>query len=356
MNQPFQIRKAERKKSKLRLGISAPSGAGKTYSSLLIAAGIGKKIGVIDTENGSGDLYDNLIEGGYDIITLAPPFEPSRYVQAIKTFEQAGYDVIIIDSLSHAWSGTGGLLDKQGKIADKEGNSYTAWRKVTPEHNKLVETLLQSPAHIIATMRAKTEYVQEKDESTGKTRVRKVGMAPIMRDGIEYEFTAFLEIDHQHVASASKDRTGMFDGKFFTPDTETGKQLLAWLDSGAEPPKPPAMKDEDVAHFTAKMAVAATMPELSELFKAGYKAARDIGDTIALQVFESVKDKRKAELTAAPQTPIVPAAPVAETPKTTVPQVAPEVPADLPQPPPIDDDIPEFLDRRNETNGAAHAA
>ena len=227
----MQIRKAERKKAKLRLGIAGPSGAGKTYSALKLAFGLGGKVGLIDTEHGSGDLYAHL--GEYDIINVEAPYTVQKYREAIKAFEDAGYGVIIIDSLSHAWAGDGGLLDKQGKIADRTGNSYTAWRQVTPDHNALVEDLLNSPCHIIATLRAKQEYVQEKDDK-GKTVVRKLGLAPVMRDGIEYEFTVFMDVDQGHNASASKDRTTLFDGQVFRISEETGKTLLGWLDSGAE--------------------------------------------------------------------------------------------------------------------------
>jgi hypothetical protein len=224
------IRKAQRSKSKLRLGISAPSGAGKTYSSLLLAFGIGGKIGVVDTERGSADLYSHL--GDYDVIDISAPFTIPKYLNAIKAFEDENYDVIIIDSLSHAWAGDGGLLDKQGKIADSgKGNSYTAWRSITPEHNSLVEAILQSKAHIIATMRAKTEYVVEQG-SNGKSQPKKIGLAPIQRDGMEYEFTVFLDIDANHIANSTKDRTSLLDGKYFKITKETGKELSDWLNSG----------------------------------------------------------------------------------------------------------------------------
>jgi hypothetical protein len=233
----MQIRKAERRKAKLRLGISAPSGAGKTYSSLLIAYGLTgdwEKIGLIDTENGSGDLYAHL--GDYLVLTLEPPYTPLRYVEAIKAFESAGVDCIIIDSLSHAWAGEGGALDIQGAASAKSGNSWSAWREVTPMHNALVNAMLQSKCHIIATMRAKTEYVQEKNDN-GKTIIRKVGLAPIQRDGMEYEFTVMLDLSIQHIASASKDRTGLLDGQYFTPSIETGQKLLEWLEQGIDPDK-----------------------------------------------------------------------------------------------------------------------
>ena len=224
------IRKAERKKAKLRLGIAAPSGAGKTYSALLMAFGLGGKVGLIDTEHGSGDLYAHL--GDYDIIGIEAPYTVAKYTAAIKEFEEAGYSTIIIDSLTHAWSGDGGLLDKQGKIADRGTNSFAAWRTITPEHNALVDAMLKSPCHIIATMRSKQEYVQEKDDK-GKSTVRKVGMAPVQREGMEYEFTVMLDIDMGHIASASKDRTSLFDGQFFKIDQGTGARLLEWLETGA---------------------------------------------------------------------------------------------------------------------------
>lgn len=238
----MEIRKAERRKAKLRLGIAAPSGAGKTYSALLMAFGLGGKVGLVDTEHGSGDLYAHL--GDYDVIGIEAPYTVKKYVEAVGAFESAGYDTIIIDSLSHAWAGDGGLLDKQGKMADRGANSFAAWRTITPEHNALVDTMLRSPAHIIATMRSKQEYVLETNDK-GKQQPKKVGMAPVQREGMEYEFTVMLDVDMHHVASASKDRTSLFDGRFFKIGKDTGQELLQWLETGsaALPPEAPANPD-----------------------------------------------------------------------------------------------------------------
>ena len=236
------FRKAERRKAKLRLGLVGPAGSGKTYGALLVAMGLGGKIAMIDTENGSGDLYAGL--GDYDVCTLSAPYEVQKYLATIKDAERAGYDVLIIDSLSHAWAGEGGLLDQQGKIADAgRGNSYTAWRQVTPWHNKLVEAMLSSSCHIIATMRAKTEYVMEENER-GKKEPRKVGMAPVQRDGMDYEFGVVFDLAANHSAQVSKDRTSLFDGRVFQLSRETGETLRAWLETGAEPPAPPAADAE----------------------------------------------------------------------------------------------------------------
>lgn len=245
----MEIRKAERKKAKLRLGIAAPSGAGKTFSALMLAFGLGGKVGLIDTEHGSGDLYAHL--GDYDIIGIEAPYTVAKYTEALKAFEEAGYAVVIIDSLSHAWAGDGGLLDKQGKIADRGTNSFAAWRTITPEHNALVDAMLRSPAHIIATMRSKQEYVLETNDK-GKQTPKKVGMAPVQREGMEYEFTVMLDVDMHHIASASKDRTGLFDGQFFKIDRDTGSRLLAWLETGTDapvavPPNPELVAVAEVA-------------------------------------------------------------------------------------------------------------
>lgn len=227
------FRKAQRKQAKLRLAITGPAGSGKTYSALQLAFGLGGKIAMIDTENGSGDLYSHL--GDYDIATMHAPYAPSKYLQGIQEAESSGYDIIIIDSLSHAWNGQGGLLDLQSKLAETKyrGNSYSAWRDITPLQNQLVDALISSSCHIIATMRSKTEYIQTENER-GRTEIRKVGLAPVQREGIDYEFGTVFDLSQNHMAVVSKDRTGLFDDQIFTVSQDTGKLLRKWLDAGAE--------------------------------------------------------------------------------------------------------------------------
>ena len=227
--------KAVKKKAKLRLGIVGSAGSGKSYSSLLIAKGLGGKIAVIDTENGSANLYADLCE--YDVCTIKAPYTMQKYLEAIKSAEKLGYNTIIIDSLSHAWAGEGGLLEQVDKISQSSQarNSYTAWRSVTPQHNHLIDAMLTSSCHIIATMRTKTDYVMQENEK-GKQMPVKVGLAPIQREGMDYEFTVVFDIDAKHNAITSKDRTSLFDNLIFTPSEETGEMLLQWLESGEEEP------------------------------------------------------------------------------------------------------------------------
>jgi hypothetical protein len=283
--------------------MSGPAGSGKTYSALKIASGLGGRVGMIDTEHGSGDLYADLLPEGYDVLTLTPPYTPSRYIEAIHALEDLGVSTIIVDSLSHAWTGEGGSLDRQGKIADKSGNSWQAWRQVTPEHNALVEALLQSRCHIIATMRAKTEYVQEKDERTGKQVVRKIGLAPIMRDGIEYEFTTFFELDVHHMAYVGKDRTRLFDDEIFRPDAETGRRLLAWLNTGIESSDQGRMSPDQKTSMTEAINQAETLDELYRAFAVAYRVANSLPDQEALAELTVLKDQRKALLEAHNESP-----------------------------------------------------
>lgn len=244
----MQLRKAERRKAKARVALSGPAGSGKTMSALLIAYGLTgdwSKICLVDTENGSGDLYANysndkngITIGEYNVITLSAPYLPSKYIQSVKVAEEAGQEVIVVDSLTHAWAAEGGLLDQKGQIEKRTGNGWTAWRDITPQHNQLVEALLQSKAHIICTLRAKMDHVQEKTPE-GKTVIRKIGLNPIQREGMEYEFTVFFDVDQDHVASSTKDRTSLFDSTYFKPTVQTGKQLFNWLEQGVEAPPPP---------------------------------------------------------------------------------------------------------------------
>lgn len=240
--------KARREQVKIRVSISGPAGSGKTMSSLLLAYGLVKsenpgmsdediwdKICIIDTECGSGSLYvgqqvGTTTIGAYNTIPLVAPFEPAVFVDAIHMAEEHKMSVIIIDSLSHAWAGAGGALDQQGKIADRSGNSWSAWRTITPQHNKLVDAMLQSSAHVIACMRAKMEYQQVVGDN-GKKQIKAMGMGVVMKEGIEYEFGVSFMLDYNHVANATKDRTGMFDGKLFTIDPSTGVMIHEWLAS-----------------------------------------------------------------------------------------------------------------------------
>jgi len=232
----MQFKKAQRKKSKARLALTGPAGSGKTYGALLIAKGIGDKIAVIDTEYRSASLYDNLVD--FDVLELQSPYTPERFIEAIDAAESAGYGTLIIDSITHEWSGKGGCLELNEEIAKAKfrGNTWSAWNETGERHRKFIDRILQSRMHIIATMRSKTETAQQ-EGSSGRKQIVKLGMKSEQRDGTEYEFTVVLDIIHDgHFANASKDRTGLFVDKDPKPITEeTGRVLLNWLESGKDP-------------------------------------------------------------------------------------------------------------------------
>jgi hypothetical protein len=240
----IEIRKAERVKSKLRLGLAGPSGSGKTMSALKVAKGIGGPVCLIDTERGSGDLYANLYD--YSVISLEPPFKPETLIEAIHAAEKQGFSVIIIDSLSHFWSDEGGILDQADKMQSSGKNRFTLWADLTPQHRRLVNAMLNSPKHIIGTMRSKQEYAMETDDK-GKASVKKLGLAPVQREGMEFEFTVFFDIDQSHYAKATKDRTNMFKDEVFVMDEQTGARLSKWLSEGRDDVN--ALKREIMGQF-----------------------------------------------------------------------------------------------------------
>lgn len=228
----MQLRQAKRQQAKLRVGLSGPAGSGKTYSALNLASGMAdwSKIALIDSENGRGELYSHL--GPYQYLRIQSPYSPEKYIEALKACEDAGMEVIIIDSVSHEWEGEGGCLEIHAKI---EGNSYTAWNQVTPRHNKFLQAILASSCHVITTARRKQEYVLEVNDK-GKQAPRKVGLKEVQRDGFEYELTLSFDIDMSHYARVSKAIEGIDLGEIpfkITPDI--GQTLMKWANEGDKP-------------------------------------------------------------------------------------------------------------------------
>lgn len=265
----MNLRQSERKKAKIKMALQGSAGSGKTYSSLLLAKGLTmgdlSKVAIIDTENGSADLYAHL--GNYNVLSLVPPFTPENYIKAIEVCENAAMEVIIIDSISHEWDE---LLDFHSKLA---GNSFTNWAKVTPRQKAFVDKILQAKAHVIATMRTKQDYVL--NQKDGKYIPEKVGLKSVQRDGVDYEFTLVFDIDIKHFAVSSKDRTGMFMGKpEFVITESTGKQILEWCNDGvsetaeiAEIAGAATVTQPEMKDIAVRIQETNSLPELLALFK-----------------------------------------------------------------------------------------
>ncbi len=249
MTNPFQ--RATRAKARLRLALIGPSGSGKTWTALALghrlAERAGGRMAVVDTERGSASLYSDRFD--FDVLEL-PSFSPQQYMDAIRAAESAGYAVIVLDSISHAWAGPGGVIEFVDATAKKmqSGNSFSAWREGTKLQNTFVDAMLSSSAHIVATMRSKQDWVQEKD-SSGRTVIRKVGMQPVQREGLDYEFTITGDLDDSHTLIIGKSRMeGLADRVVTKPGSALADEIATWLESGVdatprpepEPPQQPA--------------------------------------------------------------------------------------------------------------------
>lgn len=220
----MELQTAERKNAKIKMAITGASGSGKTYSALLLASGITTwdKIAVIDTENGSANLYAHL--GKYKVLPLED-HKPETYIKAIELCEKQGMEVIILDSVTHEWQW---CLNYHSSLP---GNSFTNWGKVTPLHDKFIRKILTTNLHFIATMRTKQDYVLQ--DKNGKKVPEKVGLKVVQRDGLDYEFTLVFDLDINHNANASKDRTSLFsDEALFVITAETGERILQWCKEG----------------------------------------------------------------------------------------------------------------------------
>ena len=231
---PTVFKRATRETVKARIAIQGPTGSGKTYSALGIATGLAGdgKVAVIDTEKGSASTYANRFD--FDVLELGPPFDPDRYVAAIEEASRAGYAVIVVDSLSHAWFDEGGVLDIVDKASARTGNKFAAWASGTPKQNALINAVVRCPVHIIATIRSKMEYAQEKDDK-GRSVVRKIGLGPVQRDNVEYEFAIVGEIALDHSITFTKSRfEALQDKSYNKPGADLGRTILAEL-QGTEP-------------------------------------------------------------------------------------------------------------------------
>lgn len=288
-----QARKAEKRQVKLKLGIQGPSGSGKTEGALALATNLwpDAKILVVDTENESASLYADRYS--FDTIPLDPPFETVRYEYCVDYAVENGYDVLIVDSVSHQWDGEGGILRRKEELDRRPGaNSWANWSLFTPEHTHFIETIKQAKIHIIATIRSKQDYVLE-DSDKGKKKPVKMGLAPIQREGFDYEFSLIFDVQMDHKATVSKNRTGLFEGKVVDlTDKKVAKQLRDWLESGT-----PA--DTPASAPAVTPAPPKPQPQPVSRNGNGYAPAQKVdgftldGDILSCYVYEAQKRKAK---------------------------------------------------------------
>lgn len=269
MSSPFK--RAERRAVKLRAAIDGPTGSGKTISSLRIARGLvgpAGSIAVIDTEHGTSEkFYADVIEGGFDMAPLTK-YQPTDYVSMIEAAH--GYDCLIIDSLSHAWSE--GVLS----MVDAKGGKFDAWKHVTPHHNRLVNALLTYPGHLIVTMRSKMAYEVSKDDKSGKTTVEKLGLKPVQREGLEYEFDLVMDMDQAHRLTVSKSRMRpLSDRSVIEPDEKFGIEIAGLVSVGI----PERVESADLAKSRARELVGmGDSAEIGAVLKAAGISSAELAD------------------------------------------------------------------------------
>lgn len=304
---------AVKSQARIKLAIAGPSGSGKTKGALILAKGLGaKKVAVGDSENGSASLYAKQFK--FDTVKIKPPYTIEKYISIIDEAIKQKFDCLILDTISPAWDGEGGILEQKSAVDERGGNGYTNWNRFTPKQQQFMSKILNSDIDLICTMRSKQDYVLEENEK-GKKVPKKVGMAPVQRNGVEYEFTTFFDLGMDHNAVVSKDRTEIFDGKIFKINEETGKQIRDWLND-SEPEPIDQSEQIDTSFDPEKIEAEPTWKELYEEIKIlanlvaeaetretiiaaalkGCDVAHETGDTTDLvAIIERVKEITGAE-------------------------------------------------------------
>lgn len=227
----FTFTPATKEQAKARIALDGPSGSGKTYTALVTATALGKRIAVIDTERGSAAKYAD--EFSFDNCILTS-FSPDDLTAALAAAASAGYDVVIVDSLTHFWSGKDGMREQVDRAAKRGygGNSFGGWKEARPMEQRMIDALVSYPGHVIVTMRTKTDYVIEED-SRGRKVPRRLGLKPEQREGIEYEFDVVASMDHENTLVVTKSRCRPVSGAVVPrPTEEFGQQIAAWLQDG----------------------------------------------------------------------------------------------------------------------------
>ena len=289
------FQKAVKTKRKLRLLITGPSGSVKTMGALILAKQFAKRydsrIAFIDTEHGKSTLYSSMFD--YDILEMSEPFTPEKYIENMVAAVNGGYKVIVVDSLSHEWIGTGGLLETHANM----GGKFQDWKPLTPRHRKFLDALISVDAHLICTGRSKTEYAMD-SSGNGKITITKMGTKVEQREGLEFEFDTVFKGNMQHIVEVDTDHTGLFDGFAEKLTEKTADKLIAWLDEGIDVKRPTQEEElaNDVKDLVSRMQVAGVFTE-EQIEKASHIKTRSML-ILAERKFElMVENETKDEVT-----------------------------------------------------------
>ncbi|WP_084965296.1 ATP-binding protein [Thermoactinospora rubra] len=277
----FVFTPATKEEAKARVALTGPSGSGKTYTALALATTLGSKVAVIDTERGSASKYSDLFS--FSRLNLQS-FEPTTLVQALAAAGAQGHDVVVVDSLSHFWSGTGGMLEQVDAASRRgyNGNSFGGWKEARPMERAMIDALVSYPGHVIVTMRSKTDYVIEEDHR-GKKVPRKVGLKPEQREGIEYEFDIVGDLDHENTLIVTKSRAPKISGRVIPkPGADLAQEILDWLSDGTPAPDAKHYRDMAVDPYATREDLAALAGEVKERGLLGAAVIDEHGDATSL--------------------------------------------------------------------------
>ncbi|WUI02068.1 ATP-binding protein [Spirillospora sp. NBC_00431] len=227
----FTFTPATKEEAKARIALTGPSGSGKTYTALILSTALADQVAVIDTERGSASKYAD--EFTFSKLNLQS-FEPGALAQALAAAAAGGFGAVVVDSMTHFWSGTGGMLEQVDQAAKRGygGNSFGGWKEARPMERKMIDALVSFPGHVIVTMRSKTDYVIEENER-GRKVPRKVGLKPEQREGIECEFDIVGDLDHENTLVITKSRARTIAGRVVSkPGADFAADIAAWLGAG----------------------------------------------------------------------------------------------------------------------------
>lgn len=287
----IQFKRAVKHAAKARVALMGPAGSGKSYTMLKLAtllAGPSGRVAAVDTERGSLSKYADLFN--FDVIEL-DSYSPENFISVMDAAEEAKYDVICCDSLSHFWMGKDGALEFVDMASKKHRDGMGGWKDFSPIERRMVDRMTGSPAHIVVTMRTKTEY-QEVTDNNGKKKRVKIGLAPVQRAGLEYEFDLVGYMDDENNLIVDKTRCPEFTGKAFAkPGDKEFAPFVRWLE-GVEKKFSP----KELADLLDSLAAAENLPALRTLFERGYRGAESLGDKDAMAQITAAKDMRKESL------------------------------------------------------------
>ncbi len=265
MSMAIEFAPAVRSAEKARIAVAGPAGSGKTYTALAIATYLSPEpmtVAVVDTERGSASKYQGV--NGWQFESHRPTsYSPEDLPDVLSVAAGRGFAVVIVDSLSHYWMGSDGMLEQVDRRTRGNSSFNSGWKDMRPVERRMIDALLSYPGHVIVTLRTKSEWVIEKDDKTGKSKPTRIGLKPEQREGLEYEFDVMGELDLANTLTISKTRVpGLHGAVIDKPGAPLAETIRDWLADGEELPGPMEYRAR-LLNLTARTQVADLRSEVA---------------------------------------------------------------------------------------------